>query len=66
MPWRYVLRESLRMPPCPRCASLLGVVRLRESVYVCLDHLPREAWEAHWTAGDALPAARSRRSEAVG
>ena len=54
--WQYTLRDSLRMPPCPRCGSLLGVVRLRGSVYVCMDCLPREAWEAQWVA-DVRPAA---------
>ena len=38
------------MPPCPRCGSILGVVRLKGQIYACLDHLPREAFEAHWQA----------------
>ena len=54
MPWQYTLRDSLRMPPCPLCGSILGVVRLKGSIYACLDHLPREAWEAVWVA-DARP-----------
>ena len=54
MPWEYTLRDSLRMPPCPRCGSVLGVVRLKGSIYACLDHLPREAWEATWVAKEEL------------
>jgi hypothetical protein len=50
MSWRYTLRDELRMPPCPRCGSLLGTVRIKGSIYACLDHLPREAFEAHWIA----------------
>ena len=58
--WKYTLRDELRVPPCPRCRSVLGVVRLKGSIYACLDHLPREAWEAHWQADEqptALPEA---------
>lgn len=62
--WRYTLRDSLRMPPCPRCGSLLGVVRLRGTVYVCMDCLPREAWEAHWVADDAALPKPGRQSNA--
>lgn len=52
MPWEYTLRDESRMAPCPRCGSVLGVVRLKLAVYVCMDHLPREAFEAHWVAAE--------------
>ena len=54
MPWRYVLQDNQRMPPCPYCGSLSGTVRLRGPVYACMDCLPRRAFEAHWEPGVAL------------
>lgn len=60
MAWKYTLRSELRMPPCPCCGSLSGVVRLKGSIYACLDHLPREAFEAVWVA-DEQPASLSER-----
>jgi ribosomal protein L37AE/L43A len=52
MSWTYTLRDELRMPHCPYCRSLTGVVRLKGSIYACLDCLPRRAFEAHWQADE--------------
>lgn len=62
MPWQYTLRDELRMPPCPRCGSLLGVVRLKLAIYVCMDCLPRLAFEAHWVPSDKRIEARTCRT----
>lgn len=60
MAWEYVLRDSLRMPPCPRCGALLDVVRLKGTIYVCMD-CGRKPFEATWRAEPAaLPAAGER------
>lgn len=50
MSWAYTLQADKRMPPCPFCRSLSGTVRLKGTVYVCMDCLPRRAFEAHWIA----------------
>lgn len=51
MTWRYVILRERKVPPCPACASLGGVVRLRGDLYACLDCTPRRAFEATWEDG---------------
>lgn len=46
--WQYTLRPETPTPPCPLCRNLSGVVKLKRDVYVCMECLPREAWEARW------------------
>lgn len=78
MTWRYVVPRERKVPPCPACASLGGVVRLRGDVYVCMDCTPRRAFEATWddetaplpvSAADLKPEAREaleQRASGVG
>jgi hypothetical protein len=49
MAWQYTLPRERRMPPCPSCGNLGGIVRLRGDAYVCMDCTPRRAFEAVWS-----------------
>jgi ribosomal protein L37AE/L43A len=66
MAWKYELQAERRTPPCPSCASVTGVVRLKPDVFVCMDCTPRRAFGATWIdEGTPLPVSADDLSDAA-